>query len=116
MHVISKARLRAFWESLKVDSAVARRDLSVWYKITRKALWANFGALRQTLSSADQVGNCTVFDVGNNRFRLIARVNYRLHRVYVLKVMDHAEYDRINWAEECGCHQPPPKRTKRKKE
>lgn len=116
MHVISKARLREFWRGHRHGSAVARRDLTVWYKITSKALWANFAALKQTFGSADQVGNCVVFDVGNNRYRLIARVFYRSHRVYVLKVMDHAEYDRTDWADECGCHSPPPRRPKRKGE
>jgi hypothetical protein len=50
-----------------------------------------------------------VFDVGNNRFRLIGRVNYRYGIVYVLKVMDHREYDKNLWVDSCGCHKPPPK-------
>jgi hypothetical protein len=25
-------------------------------------------------------------------------------------VMDHADYDKQNWIEDCGCHRPPPKR------
>jgi mRNA-degrading endonuclease HigB of HigAB toxin-antitoxin module len=41
------------------------------------------------ISVSDQVGNCVVFDVGNNRYRLIGRVKYEQHIVYVLKVMDH---------------------------
>jgi hypothetical protein len=24
-------------------------------------------------------------------------------------VMDHAEYDKKRWVDECGCHNPPPK-------
>lgn len=31
---------------------------------------------KQTFGSADQVGNCVVFDVGSNRYRLIGRVLY----------------------------------------
>jgi mRNA interferase HigB len=110
VRVISRRRLRQFWESRKKDAAVAKRDLSVWYKLARSALWANFGALRQTFGSADLVGNCAVFDVGNNRYRLIGRVNYVRHIVYVLRVMDHMEYDRRRWVEDCGCHEPPPTR------
>lgn len=110
MHVIAKSRLVQFWESRKHDSEAAERDLSTWYRLARNADWPNFGALRQTFGSADQVGNCVVFDVGNNRFRLIGRVNYAARRLYVLKVMDHAEYDKQRWIDECGCHEPPPKR------
>ena len=83
--------------------------LSAWRKTTEHADWDNFFSLRQTFGSADQVGNCVVFDVGNNRFRLIGRVNYAKGIVYVLKVMDHLEYDRNTWVDDCGCHQPPPK-------
>lgn len=110
MHVVSKARLVQFWESRKKDSRIAERDLSAWYKLARSAAWPHFGALRQTFGSADQVGNCVVFDVGNNRFRLIGRVNYAAGKLYVLKVMDHAEYDQQRWIDECGCHEPPPKK------
>jgi mRNA interferase HigB len=109
VRVISKRKLREFRESRKGDSGIAERDLSVWYKLAKNAEWANFGALKQTFGSADQVGNCVVYDVGNNRFRLIGRVNYAKGIIYVLKVMDHLEYDKKVWVDECGCHKPPPK-------
>jgi mRNA interferase HigB len=73
--------------------------------------WPNFGALKQTFGSADQVGNCVVFDVGNNRFRLIGRVFYAAGKLYVLKVMDHEEYDNGRWIDDCGCYEPPPRRS-----
>jgi mRNA interferase HigB len=123
VRIISKARVRQFWESRTEDAEraqrdLSQRDLSAWYKVAKQAEWANFGALKQTFGSADQVGNCVVFDVGNNRYRLIGRVRYsRAHAeggvvgggiVYVLKVMDHKEYDKQRWPDECGCHNPPP--------
>jgi mRNA interferase HigB len=115
MRVISKARLVQFWTSRKHDSEVAERDLSAWYKLARSAEWGNFGALKQTFGSSDQVGNCVVFDVGNNRYRLIGRVNYGAGKLYVLKVMDHAEYDKQRWIDACGCHEPPPRKQPDKK-
>jgi mRNA interferase HigB len=108
MRVISRSRLRSFWETWR-NRADAERALSAWYKIASKAEWANFAGLKQTVGSADQVGNCVVFDIGNNRYRLIGRVLYP-HKLYVLRVMDHEEYDRVPWASQCGCHSPPPKR------
>jgi mRNA interferase HigB len=110
MRVFAFSRLREFWAGRRADAARAERDCRVWYKLAKAAAWANFAELRQTFPSADQVGNCVVFDVGNNRYRLIGRVNYRTRRVYVLKVMDHREYDRNRWPAECGCHTPPPPR------
>jgi mRNA interferase HigB len=108
--VIAKSHLRRFWESRKDDSAIAQRDLLTWFKMAESADWAHFGALRQTFGSADQVGNCVVFDVGNNRFRLIGRVFYATGKLYILDVMDHRQYDKGHWIEDCGCHEPPPKR------
>lgn len=106
--VIAKSRLREFWLGRKADSKIAERDLSNWYKTADNAEWANFGALKQTFGSADQVGNCVVFDVGNNRFRVIGRVIYEAGKLYILKVMDHQEYDKDRWANDCGCYRPPP--------
>jgi mRNA interferase HigB len=110
MRVISRRRLREFWGGRKGDAKVAERNLSAWFKAAKQARWANFATLRQTFGSADQVGNCVVFDVGNNRFRLIGRVNYAKGILYVLRVMDHQEYDKQLWVEACGCHKPPPKK------
>jgi mRNA interferase HigB len=112
VRVISNRRLREFWESRTNDSQIAERDLSVWRRLTENADWRNFGARRQTFRSADLVGNCVVFDVGNNRYRLIGRVNYTRGIVYVLNVMDHEEYDKGRWIDDCRCHEPPPKKKK----
>jgi mRNA interferase HigB len=109
VRVIARPRLVQFWQSRRADSATAERDLTAWYKLAKKVRLANYGALKQAFPSADQVGNCVVFDVGNNRFRLIARVIFAKGKIYVLKVMDHAEYDKRRWVDQCGCHEPPPK-------
>src|SRR3954466_2522554 len=109
MRIIKRQRLVEFWTSRKADRATAERDFTAWYKIAKNAEWANFGELRQTFGSADQVGNCVVFDVGNNRFRLIGRGNYATGIIYGLKGMDHPEYDKTGWVNGCGCHKPPPK-------
>jgi mRNA interferase HigB len=108
--VIAKSHLRRFWESRKDDSEVAQKDLLTWFKLAESAEWANFGALKQTFGSADQVGDCVIFDVGNNRFRLIGRVFYGAGKLYVLRVMDHHEYDKGRWVDDCGCLEPPPRK------
>jgi len=117
MRVISRSRLRRFWESRMNDSELAESALLAWEKITKGASWSNWGDLKRTFGTADRVGNCTVFNVGNNHFRLIARVMFDKGRVFVLKVMDHQQYDKkesknkskSTWEDECGCHEPPPR-------
>lgn len=110
MRIISKARLVKFWTSRKGDRYV-QRDFTAWYKAAKNADWSNDAEMKQTFGSADRVGNCVVFDVGNNRYRLITRVLYGSGIIYILLPMDHAEYDKRSWAEECGCHEPPPKKS-----
>ena len=108
LRVIKRPTLAQFWESRKEDSRQAEQDLTAWYKIAKKAAWKDFGALKQTFGSADQVGNCVVFDVGNNRYRLIGQVKYgsinpKMGILFVRKVMDHKEYDKKLWVKQCGC-------------
>ena len=112
MRIISKRRLREFWQSRKHDAAIAERDLATWYKLAKNAQWSDFAELKQTFGSADQVGNCVVFDVGNNRYRLIGRISYVKSIVYVLRVLDHQEYDKGLWIANCGCYKAPPKRSR----
>jgi mRNA interferase HigB len=59
---------------------------------------------------ASLVGNCVVFNIGGNKYRLVTRVFYRSHKVYILKIMTHAEYDENKWKDECGCFAAPPKK------
>ncbi len=115
MRIISRRTLVEFWESREEDAETAERDLSTWLKVAKKANWANFAALSQSFGSADRVGYCVVFDVGNNRYRLIGMVRYSSIGkgiIDVRKVMDHAEYDRKKWPQECACLTPAPKKPK----
>jgi len=108
MWVVSLRRLREFW-AVQPKAEVPLRG---WYTQTSAADWQTFADLRATFPAADLVGNCTVFNVGGNNYRLVARVFYRSHKVYVLRVMTHAEYDREDWPAQCGCHSGPPDRAR----
>ena len=109
MVVIALSRLRNFWET-HPDSETSLR---VWYKAALAADWANFAAVRATFGSASLVGNCTVFNIAGNKYRLVTRIRYPIRTVFVLRVMTHAEYDdQEQWQDDCGCHQPPPPRRK----
>ncbi len=39
----------------------------------------------------------TIFDVGGSRYRIVAVIHYDKQRLYVRRVMTHAEYDRDAW-------------------
>ncbi|WZP01053.1 type II toxin-antitoxin system HigB family toxin [Isosphaeraceae bacterium EP7] len=74
--------------------------------IAKDVSWSNWGQLKQTFGKTDAVGHCIVFDVVNNRYRLIARVDYRAQQIHVCAAMDHAEYDKRRWLTRCSCYEP----------
>ena len=43
--------------------------------------WTDWEDLRRAFPSADRVGRLTVFNLGGNVYRLVARVEYDKHRV-----------------------------------
>ena len=75
----------------------ARSRLQHWFAVMRKTDYASFAALRTTFPSADQVDRFTVFNIGGNKFRLIAAIHYNRKKVYIRHVLTHAEYDRTSW-------------------
>jgi len=70
-----------------------------WYKTARKANWQNLAELKQVYPSADLVGRHTVFNIGGNKYRLIARIVYRSQTLFVVAVMTHEGYDLGKWKE-----------------
>jgi mRNA interferase HigB len=93
MHVISKKKLRAFWE----QNPKAKTPLEAWYQVAKSAEWANFAEVRQIFGAADVVGRFVVFDIGGNKYRLIAAIHFNRGKVYVRHVLTHAEYDEGKW-------------------
>jgi mRNA interferase HigB len=93
MHIITHKRLREFWQ-IHPD---AEEPLMHWYETTENAQWHNMAELRQSFPAADLVGRLTVFNIAGNKYRLIARVEYRWQRVFVRHIMPHADYDKGGW-------------------
>jgi mRNA interferase HigB len=93
VRVIGRKAIREYGK-LHADSVPS---LSNWLQIVRKAKWQNFAELRADIGSADQVGRRTVFNIAGNKYRLVARVNYRTQRTFILWIMNHGEYAKGEW-------------------
>jgi mRNA interferase HigB len=91
MHIISKKTLQAFWEW----RPVAEKPLRGWFVRVKQSAWC--AELRQDFPSADLVGRLIVFNIGGGNYRLVARVEFKLKRVYVRHVLTRADYDRGQW-------------------
>ncbi len=57
--------------------------LPIWYQALKSAQWKSFAEVRLAFSHADQVGRCKVFNIGGNKYRLIAAIHYNRGIVYV---------------------------------
>ena len=99
MHIISKKKLKEFWEV----HPSAEQPLKNWFQITKKANWENLVEVRQDFPHADLAGICTVFNIGGNNFRLITKIYYPNKVVLVRFVLTHAEYDKKIYKNDCEC-------------
>lgn len=68
-----------------------------WYKIASKANWSNLIEVQSVFSTAEAVGNFTVFNIKGNKYRLIVSIDYQRQLIYVKYVLTHAEYDKEAW-------------------
>ena len=78
--------------------------LDNWWQTASWADWDKLSDVRGDYPSADQVGDCLVFDAPGAR-RLICNVHYandnRQGTLYVREFFTHAEYDRDSWKDFC---------------
>jgi mRNA interferase HigB len=93
MHLITRKTLQAFWQQ-HPDS---KTSLERWLQIIEKNNFDSFAQLKATFPSADLVGKLIVFDIGGNKYRLIAAIHFNRHKVYIRHILTHAEYDKDNW-------------------
>lgn len=93
MHVIAKSALVDFWRR----HPDAEMPLRAWYRLMQTENFTDFAELRRVFAAADYVGGLTVFNIGGNKYRLVASIHYNRRKVYVRAVLTHAEYDRGRW-------------------
>ena len=93
MRVISKAAITEF-AGMHKD---ALEPLMHWYLIAKRARWRSLAEVREDFRHADAVEPFTVFNIGGNKYRLIAAIKYRWQVIYVRHVLTHAEYSKEKW-------------------
>ncbi|HMS43035.1 MAG TPA: type II toxin-antitoxin system HigB family toxin [Pyrinomonadaceae bacterium] len=99
MRIIAKPILREFW----LKNKLAEIPLSDWYKQSKKADWSNLAEIKEVFPHADLVGECIVFNIGGNKYRLITKIKFRAKIIYIRFVLTHNEYDEDKWKKDCRC-------------
>lgn len=97
MHIISRKALRTYWEGHREAEGV----LDDWFRKAKRNNARNLPELRKTFPSADPVGDCVVFNVGGNNYRVIVHLDYELQIMWIRAVLSHAEYSKEKWKADC---------------
>lgn len=97
MHIITRRRLREFWENDSQSQTV----LDEWYRRIKKLRVTSLAGLHHTFPQADLVGKCIVFNVGGNKYRLITKIDFQRQTVYIKFVLTHSEYNKDKWQADC---------------
>jgi len=91
------------------DYAVEYPDASTWLMMflerAEAARWTSIADVRRVYPHADAVkvnsGNdVMVFNVGGNRYRLVTAIHFNRQKLYILRFLTHAEYDKPRWKDQ----------------
>ncbi len=96
MHIISRKMIRDFCQ----QHPGAKEVMDRWYQLVNKTDFQSFAQVKQTFAGVDQVQNFVVFNVGGNKYRIIALIKYQFKRLYIRYVLTHKEYDLEKWKED----------------
>jgi mRNA interferase HigB len=90
MRVISKKAIQEFVDS----NPAADSSLQLWYTAACKCEAEDLNSLKMTFGSVDYVQpQFYVFDVGGNKFRVVAAVHFNRQMLFIRHVFTHKEYD-----------------------
>lgn len=92
MRIFSKGTLRQFWEQYPD----ARPSLETWYEVIEKMSFKYPSEITKFFKDADTLkNNRIVFDICDNKYRLIVKFEYKYQLAFVRFIGTHKEYDNI---------------------
>jgi mRNA interferase HigB len=93
MHVISRKKLIACW-TIHPDT---EDPLKAWEKETEHSEWGCFEDIKKVFGSASKIkGNRVVFNIKGNKYRLLVKIDYSSHIVFIRFIGTHEEYDMVS--------------------
>jgi mRNA interferase HigB len=93
MKLISNSALREF----SVKYPAAQIPLQGWRRVIEKNSFRNWAELKAIFNTVDKVGDLAVFNIGGNKYRLVAYVRFERQIVYIKAVLTHSEYGSGGW-------------------
>jgi len=93
MKIISNSALRAF----ATTHPQADAALQGWRRVIERNRFAHWAELKAPFNAIDKVGELVIFDIGGNKYRLIAYIRFTRQILYIKAVLTHEEYDKGAW-------------------
>ena len=75
----------------------AETPLQAWRRRIERGDFESFSAPRQTFATVDKFGPRDVFNIGDDKFRLVASIAFQPRIFWVKAVLMHDEYDKGAW-------------------
>jgi len=93
MRIIARKTLVDYW----TNHPSAKNQLEARFKETELSNWENPSDIKKRYPSASFLAdNRVCFNIAGNSFRLIVKINYKFHMVYIRFIGTYAEYDKID--------------------
>ena len=101
VHIVTRKKLAEAATRFKE----AAKELGTWEAVVLSARWRNFVEVRQIFQDADAVDGYVIFNIRQNRYRLVTVIHYAKDtpsetegHVYIRSVLTHVDYDsRSKW-------------------
>jgi mRNA interferase HigB len=90
MRIISNKALTDF----SAIHAAAGEPLQTWRKIIESRTFASFAEVKTVFNTIDKVSIYYVFDIGGNKYRIVAAIHFDHQKLYIRHVFTHKEYDK----------------------
>ncbi len=92
MVVVNQRKLVKFYSEEKKSKV----PLLKWRDQTEGSDWSSLSEIKETFSTVDYVGNDRyVFDIGGNKYRVVAMIHFSTRTLYLKFVGIHKQYDKI---------------------
>ena len=93
MRIISKRAIVEYWTKVPA----AKSELEAWHAEAKAAVWNTPADVKAKFGKASILKDGrVVFNICANKHRLVVRINYDYHTIYIRFLGTHEEYNKIN--------------------
>jgi len=93
VRIIARGTLREFW----LKNSDSEQPLKAWFQEAKRAEWSNPAEIKANYATASILKQGrVVFNIRDNKYRLVVKINYKSGWVFIRFIGTHKEYDKIN--------------------